>query len=84
MKDQDPLDLMRVAIPEHPKEPARYERCQHCRYWYHSLGAEECRRKAPAVFMAMTNAGPAFLSAWPTVKADQFCGEFAPILQQMS
>lgn len=51
--------------------------CRNCDSFHHTgAGKGECRPGPPQAFMVVTDRGPAFVSAWPSVPADGWCSQF--------
>lgn len=40
--------------------------------------ARECHARPPAAYLVQTPTGAGFMTAFPTVQPDQWCGEFKP------
>lgn len=56
--------------------------CDNCLF-YHATPLEtknqgQCRERPPTVFCVMSQQGPGFITAWPTVREENWCGSYEP------
>jgi len=51
--------------------------CATC-MWFYVKGLE-CRRHAPPALTVPLDSRAAYLSVWPSVDADDWCGEYEPV-----
>lgn len=56
------------------------KQCEQCKFFLatplQAKDAGQCRKAPPTVFCLMTQQGPQFISTWPSVQSDHYCGVF--------